>query len=1355
MLSGIPPNLVYTPKANLSGSDSFSFRVRDGASESAVATVSILITAVNDEPVALAQSVLLTEDTNRKVVLRGTDAEGSALTFKLVDQPTKGVITGIGANLFYTPNANATGLDSFTFKVNDGALDSSAAIVSVNIVAVNDAPVAISQAVTTDEDKAIAITLLGSDVESSTLSYTLATVPSKGTLSGSAPNLTYTPYLNVSGSDSFTFKVNDGTVDSATVAKVSIIVTAVNDIPVALDQSVSTTKNTARRIVLSATDAENQPLTYSIVSGSTHGTLSGTGFIQIYTPESNYVGPDSFSYKASDASSDSVVVTVNIRVSASNVAPVALDQAVSSAEDTAKAVVLGAMDDDNDPLTYIIVSNPTRGTLLGTPPNITYIPNTNAFGVDTFTFKVNDGGEDSSVATVTVNLSPVNDVPVVESLTVSGSEDSTIAVPIRTVDPDGDQLSYTVLTQPAHGTLGGTPPLLNYTPEANYSGSDSFQFKVSDGFAESLIAIVTLTVDPVNDPPTLNAIEKTVLDSGKELSFKASGSDIDVPAQTLIYSLKFGPDGMTVSKQGEVYWLPKSSQRPSINTIVIQLSDGIASVDRSFVVEASEARQSTRFAGAAIDGYIAGATLWFDADLDGILDPEEPHTFTDREGNFDLDFDSTLFDRNNDGKLDPSEGRLVVEGGVDLSSGQPRVGQLTAPAGSQVITPLTTMVDLVSRQGAGMSTLAAEERVRTALGLPVGISVTSYDPVSAAIQGDSRAATVQAAASSVADSINLLASVINGASQLVGENESTAAVSQILASKLVSGNMVNLNSKETLNSALSLAAASTGVAISDEVKATASQVVAEQNTAKTDAVINAWNPLDALMTISQVQAVSQSGAVSAMGDLGAGKISPDEVVLSFTGLALAETVAAAPIGDVTGKNRSPGRFEFSVSSAVVSEGGRSIQPMTVTREGGAYGIARLQIRLEGDSDLLLTNVIDVEFADAVTQQTINLASVLRDDLDPQLDRTITAVLNLASGAPNGASLGAQVRNQIRVIDNDSAGSIGFALHQFKNTEGGEVSVELVRTDGTAGRIVAVVRLYGGTASPGHDYPVSVITTEFASGQTRKVVNLGWIDDGVIESAETVNAYLEIGSGSAPGSMVSIDFQEAILEVEDKFVPTFNNAKPVATGVAEGGALTVVEGQNINLTLQGSDPEGGAITYIRVGSPTKGGLSGKPPFLIYTASLGQQGEDSFSFKVNDGQSDSTVATIRIVVETANVAPVALAQVLTTEAATPLGLRLAGTDAEGDPMTYRVVNLPSQGILSGKSPDLTYTPRVGFIGADKLEFVANDGRKDSKPQIIWLVVSKPNFVPKALDQRLEFKEDTVSSIALSGLDPEGSP
>lgn len=140
----------------------------------------------------------------------------------------------------------------------------------------------------------------------------------------------------------------------------------------------------------------------------------------------------------------------------------------------------------------------------------------------------------------------------------------------------------------------------------------------------------------------------------------------------------------------------------------------------------------------------------------------------------------------------------------------------------------------------------------------------------------------------------------------------------------------------------------------------------------------------------------------------------------------------------------------------------------------------------------MTNTITVDFPDAVTQKAVDLSTALLDDADPQSDRWITASLTLASDAPIGASLGLKTQGEIRVLDDDAAGSIGFTSNQFEGTEGRQVALELRRVDGLAGRIVALVRLLGGTASVGQDYLGAVLTVEFLPGQTRKVVDLvGW------------------------------------------------------------------------------------------------------------------------------------------------------------------------------------------------------------------------------------------------------------------------
>jgi thermitase len=177
----------------------------------------------------------------------------------------------------------------------------------------NSAPQANDQSVNTNEDVPLNITLTGSDPDGDPLTYQVVAAPIHGALSGVAPTQTYTPNPNYNGSDSFTFKINDGELDS-NEATVAITLNPVNDPPVAVDQAISTHEDTPTAITLAASDVEDDPLTYSVVSNPTHGTLSGTAPNLTYTPSANYIGPDSFTFKANDGSSDSNTALVSITV---------------------------------------------------------------------------------------------------------------------------------------------------------------------------------------------------------------------------------------------------------------------------------------------------------------------------------------------------------------------------------------------------------------------------------------------------------------------------------------------------------------------------------------------------------------------------------------------------------------------------------------------------------------------------------------------------------------------------------------------------------------------------------------------------------------------------------------------------------------------------------------------------------------------------------------------------------------------------------------------------------------------------------------------------------------------------------
>jgi hypothetical protein len=149
-----------------------------------------------------------------------------------------------------------------------------------------------------------------------------------------------------------------------------------------------------------------------------------------------------------------------------------------------------------------VVTGPQHGSLSVSGATATYTPAANYHGPDSFTFRANDGAADSNVATVSIAVQPVNDAPVAADQAVATDEDTAVGIVLGVTDADGDALTYTVVTGPQHGTLSGSGATRTYTPAPNYFGPDTFTFRVNDGAADSNVATVSITVRPINDPPS-------------------------------------------------------------------------------------------------------------------------------------------------------------------------------------------------------------------------------------------------------------------------------------------------------------------------------------------------------------------------------------------------------------------------------------------------------------------------------------------------------------------------------------------------------------------------------------------------------------------------------------------------------------------------------------------------------------------------------------------------------------------------------------------------------------------------------------------------------------------------------------
>ena len=309
---------VYTPAQGFFGQDSFEYRASDGKSESNVATVTVNVGSMNHAPSAYGSSVCTPEDVPVAIILAGNDPDGDTLSFHVLEGPSHGVLAMDamdGSRVSYTPARDYNGSDSFSFYVSDGELLSSPEIVSIEIGPVNDPPTAEDiLGITTEEDVPIVIVLGGSDIEDDPLTWHVSQ-PLHGSVSApEGREVLYTPPRDYYGEDRFHYYVNDGK-SSSLPAAVTIIITPVNDPPVALPTPVNVKRDTPHDFTLQAYNPDNDALTYIVEAEPRHGSLSCEGAVCRYTPDAGYTGADSFIFYVMTDHDRSEPVAVPVSVS--------------------------------------------------------------------------------------------------------------------------------------------------------------------------------------------------------------------------------------------------------------------------------------------------------------------------------------------------------------------------------------------------------------------------------------------------------------------------------------------------------------------------------------------------------------------------------------------------------------------------------------------------------------------------------------------------------------------------------------------------------------------------------------------------------------------------------------------------------------------------------------------------------------------------------------------------------------------------------------------------------------------------------------------------------------------------------
>ena len=331
---------------------------------------------------------------------------------------------------------------------------------------------------------------------------------------------------------------------------VTVDVVDLNEAPTAAGDSVSTAEDTPFVGQLPGyADPDGDSASYYRVAQPLNGEVTiATDGSYTYTPRPSFFGSDSFSYSIEDGRGGYNIYRVDITVTPVNDAPVAGPDSIRTAEDSAVSGRLPlAVDAEGDPVTYTVATGPSKGELvLDADGRYTYTPYPNANGADSFVYRVGDG-KDSTLHTVTIAIDAVNDAPVAAGDSVVTAEDTAYAGRLPAAsDLDGDAVGYALASGPSHGQVSiDSDGRYVYTPAADFNGSDSFSYRVSDGQGGSNVYTVGVTVTPVNDAPT--AANTSIVTFEDEAHTGSLPAARDVDGNPVGYALLEGPAHGSVS----------------------------------------------------------------------------------------------------------------------------------------------------------------------------------------------------------------------------------------------------------------------------------------------------------------------------------------------------------------------------------------------------------------------------------------------------------------------------------------------------------------------------------------------------------------------------------------------------------------------------------------------------------------------------------------------------------------------------------------------------------------------------------------------------------------------------------------
>nr|WP_242531532.1 Ig-like domain-containing protein [Priestia flexa] len=1353
----VNPNgqFVYTPNANFNGTDSFTVVVSDGQGGTAVSTVTLIITPVNDAPVTQNYFVQTLEDTPLTGQIFATDADGNPLTFSLQTAPANGVVTlNADGTYTYTPNINFNGTDQFAALVSDGQGGTAVSVVTITVIPVNDSPVVPNYAFTTQEDSAVIGAVVAVDPDQNPLTYQLQSSPANG-VAVVNPNgtFTYTPNLNFNGTDVFTVLVSDGQGGTA-VSTVTITVLPVNDSPITGNLSFTINEDTTLANRVTATDPDGDSLAFFLQNAPTNGTavVNADGTFT-YTPNINFNGTDVFTVLVSDGQGGTAVSTVTITVLPVNDPPTVPDYTFSTQEDASVVGTIVGNDVDGNLLTYTLQTQGSNGTaVVNADGTFTYTPNLNFNGTDVFIVLVSDGQGGIAVSTVTISVLAVNDSPITGNLFLTIAEDTLLAGQVTATDVDGDALTFSLQNAPVNGTvLVNADGTFTYTPNLNYNGSDQFTVLVSDGQGGTAVSTVFITITPVNDGPVIPNYTFTTQEDGPVI---ANVVAIDVDGDPLIYTLQTqATNGVAVVNADGTFTYTPNLNFNGTDVFTILVSDGqggtaVSTVTINVVPVNDPPVTSDLFLTIAEDTGISSQVVAFDVDGDpltyalqnpalngtAIVNGDGTFTYTPNP-NYNGTDRFTVLVSDGQGETAVSTVNITIVPVNDpptvpnyTFSTQEDASVVGAIVGFDVDgNPLTYMLQTQAANGVAIvnadgtftytpnlnfngtdvfTVLVSDGQGGTAVStVTINVQPVNDPPVTVdlafTINEDNVISNQVPASDPEGDPLtfSLLNAPINGTAVVNADGTFTYTPN------------LNYNGTDTFS-----------VLVSDGQGGTAVSNISITIVSVNDPPVVQDRTITTTVNIPILSSVPASD--------------PE-------GNALTYTVEQPPTNGTVILN-GDGTFTYTPNPAYV---GGDLFTVLVTDSEGATALSTITVTV------LATN-------GNTTAQDAQLTTP--EDIPVQGQVVATNVL----GNPLVYTL--QGSPAFGTVTLDSA--TGVYTYTPNQNFNGKDSFTVFVTDNAGGNAISSQVI---TVTPVNDPPVvpnyqittledtpiaSVVIATDVDGNSLTYSLLVAPTNGValvntdgtytytpnpnFNGTDQFTVLVDDGQGGTATSIITV----TVVPVNDP---------PVGPNEI---FVTTLEDTTLIGQIIATDPDGDVLTYALENAPINGtavvNLDGT---YTYTPNLNYNGKDSFTVRISDPSGAFIITNVMVTVIPVNDLPTVPNYAYTILEDTALNSIVVGTDADGDPLTYSLAAPPANGTtVVNLDGTFTYTPNPDFNGQDNF-FVnvqdQNGGTAISEIVITIVPVNDPPIAPNVIT--VTTNEDVAVGGTINAIDPDGDP